>query len=98
MLSQWSFILELSPILRGMESEGKIQIVGCTYNLETGRVQFLSAKNFRLLRRRAQSSATSPGRVRARIYAHVIHFHALGERGGGVRVSRPTAPDGDIED
>jgi len=35
-------IRELSPILRDMESEGKIQIVGCIYNLETGRVQFLS--------------------------------------------------------
>jgi carbonic anhydrase len=34
-------IRELSPILRGMESEGKIGIVGCIYNLETGRVQFL---------------------------------------------------------
>lgn len=35
-------IRELSPILRGMESEGAIRIVGCIYNLETGRVQFLS--------------------------------------------------------
>jgi carbonic anhydrase len=34
-------IRELSPILRDMEREGKIQIVGCMYNLETGRVQFL---------------------------------------------------------
>lgn len=34
-------IRELSPILRGMESEGKIGIVGCIYNLETGRVRFL---------------------------------------------------------
>lgn len=34
-------IRELSPILRGMENEGKIQMVGCIYHLETGRVQFL---------------------------------------------------------
>jgi carbonic anhydrase len=34
-------IRELSPILRDLESAGKIQIVGCIYNLETGRVQFL---------------------------------------------------------
>jgi carbonic anhydrase len=33
---------ELSPILRGMESEGKIGIVGCIYSLETGRVRFLT--------------------------------------------------------
>ena len=37
-------IRELSPILRGMESEGKIQIVGCIYDLETGRVRFLHAE------------------------------------------------------
>src|SRR5262245_46201608 len=36
-------IRELSPILKGMESEGKIQIVGCMYDLETGRVRILSA-------------------------------------------------------
>lgn len=36
---------ELSPILRDMESEGKIRIVGCIYNLETGKVQFLSGAN-----------------------------------------------------
>ena len=36
-------IRELSPILRDMEKEGNIQIVGSAYNLETGRVQFLSA-------------------------------------------------------
>ena len=36
-----SRIRELSPILRGMESEGKIKIVGCIYDLETGRVRFL---------------------------------------------------------
>jgi carbonic anhydrase len=35
-------IRELSPILKDMETEGKIQIVGCIYNLETGRMQFLS--------------------------------------------------------
>jgi carbonic anhydrase len=34
-------IRELSPILKGMESEGQIHIVGCIYNLETGRVHFL---------------------------------------------------------
>ena len=34
-------VRELSPILRDLEHEGKIQIVGCIYNLETGRVQFL---------------------------------------------------------
>ena len=34
-------IRELSPILRDMESTGKIQIVGCIYDLETGRVRFL---------------------------------------------------------
>jgi carbonic anhydrase len=36
-------IRELSPILRDMESAGKIQIVGCIYDLETGRVRFLPA-------------------------------------------------------
>jgi len=36
-------IRELSPILKGMESEGKIEIVGCMYDLETGRVKILSA-------------------------------------------------------
>jgi len=34
-------IRELSPILKGMESEGKIQIVGCVYDLATGKVTFL---------------------------------------------------------
>jgi carbonic anhydrase len=34
-------IRELSPILRDLESAGKIQIVGCIYELETGRVRFL---------------------------------------------------------
>ena len=34
-------IRELSPILRELESAGKIQIVGSVYDLETGRVQFL---------------------------------------------------------
>jgi carbonic anhydrase len=33
-------VRELSPILRDMEHEGRIQIVGCIYNLETGRVTF----------------------------------------------------------
>ena len=37
-------IRELSPILRDMEREGKIQMVGCIYILETGRVQFLSER------------------------------------------------------
>jgi len=34
-------ILELSPVLRDLESAGKIQITGCIYDLKTGRVQFL---------------------------------------------------------
>jgi carbonic anhydrase len=34
-------IRELSPILRELESEGKIRIAGCIYDLDTGRVQFL---------------------------------------------------------
>ena len=34
-------IRELSPVLRGMEDEGKIGIVGSIYDLETGRVRFL---------------------------------------------------------
>lgn len=34
-------IRDLSPILRDMESEGQIQMVGCIYDLETGRVRFL---------------------------------------------------------
>lgn len=34
-------IREISPILSELEKEGKIQIVGCIYHLETGRVQFL---------------------------------------------------------
>ena len=34
-------IRELSPILKSMEKEGKIQIVGCMYDLETGRVEIL---------------------------------------------------------
>jgi carbonic anhydrase len=38
-------IRELSPILRDMERAGKIQIVGCIYDLETGRVRFLSASS-----------------------------------------------------
>jgi carbonic anhydrase len=36
-------IRELSPILKEMESQGQIQIVGSVYNLETGRVQFFPA-------------------------------------------------------
>ena len=35
-------IRELSPLLRGMESEGAINIFGCIYDLETGRVRFLN--------------------------------------------------------
>jgi len=34
-------IRELSPILRELERQGKIQIAGCSYDLETGRVHFL---------------------------------------------------------
>ena len=34
-------IRELSPILSDLERQGKIQITGCIYDLETGRVQFL---------------------------------------------------------
>lgn len=34
-------IRELSPILREMESAGKIQIAGCVYDLKSGRVKFL---------------------------------------------------------
>jgi carbonic anhydrase len=37
-------IRELSPILRDMERDGKIQIAGCIYDLETGRVNFLPAQ------------------------------------------------------
>jgi len=36
-------IRELSPILRQMEDEGKIQIAGSIYNLETGQVRFVEA-------------------------------------------------------
>jgi carbonic anhydrase len=32
----------LSPILRDLESGGKIQIAGCIYDLDTGRVRFLA--------------------------------------------------------
>jgi carbonic anhydrase len=35
-------IRELSPILRALEDEGKIKIVGCIYSLETGRVRWLA--------------------------------------------------------
>jgi len=38
-------IRELSPILREMESEGKIRMVGCIYHLETGHVEFLPTSN-----------------------------------------------------
>lgn len=38
-------IRELSPILRDLERAGKIQIVGCIYDLETGRVRFLPSAN-----------------------------------------------------
>jgi carbonic anhydrase len=34
-------IRELSPVLRDLESAGKIQILGCIYDLETARVRFL---------------------------------------------------------
>jgi len=34
-------IRELSPTLRDLERAGKIQMIGCIYNLQTGRVQFL---------------------------------------------------------
>jgi carbonic anhydrase len=34
-------IRDLSPILRDLESAGKIQMVGCIYDLQTGRVNFL---------------------------------------------------------
>ena len=34
-------IRELSPILRDLETQGKIQIAGCIYDLATGRVRFL---------------------------------------------------------
>jgi len=34
-------IRELSPILRDLENAGKIQIAGCIYNLDSGRVRFL---------------------------------------------------------
>jgi carbonic anhydrase len=34
-------IRELSPILRDLESAGKIQIAGCIYDLDTGTVRFL---------------------------------------------------------
>ncbi len=36
-------IRELSPTLRQMEDEGKIQIAGSIYNLETGQVRFIEA-------------------------------------------------------
>ncbi|HLH57275.1 MAG TPA: carbonic anhydrase family protein [Verrucomicrobiae bacterium] len=35
-------IRELSPILRELENAGKIQIAGCIYDLDTGRVRFLT--------------------------------------------------------
>jgi len=38
-------IRELSPILKSMESESQINIVGCIYDLETGRVRFLDIES-----------------------------------------------------
>ncbi len=35
-------ILETSPVLRDLEKAGKIKVAGCIYDLETGRVRFLS--------------------------------------------------------
>lgn len=35
-------IRELSPILREMENAGQIKLAGCIYDLETGRVRFLT--------------------------------------------------------
>src|ERR1700693_934530 len=35
-------IRELSPILRDLESTGKIQIAGCIYDLDTAKVRFLA--------------------------------------------------------
>jgi carbonic anhydrase len=35
-------IREMSPILRDLEKAGKIEIAGCIYDLETGRVRFLT--------------------------------------------------------
>ena len=35
-------IRELSPILRDLETTGKIQVVGSIYDLDTGRVRFLA--------------------------------------------------------
>jgi carbonic anhydrase len=34
-------IRELSPILSDMEKAGQIKVVGCVYELETGRARFL---------------------------------------------------------
>jgi carbonic anhydrase len=36
-------VRELSPILRGMETDGAISMVGCIYDLENGQVRFLDA-------------------------------------------------------
>jgi carbonic anhydrase len=33
-------VRELSPVLRDLENAGKIQIAGCVYDLDTGRVRF----------------------------------------------------------
>ena len=38
-------VRELSPILSELEKEGKIQMVGCMYHLDTGHVEFLSGTN-----------------------------------------------------
>ncbi len=37
-------IRDISPILSDMEKKGEIQIVGCIYDVATGRVRFLSAQ------------------------------------------------------
>src|SRR5258707_15075736 len=34
-------IRDLSPVLRDLETAGKIQVAGCIYDLGTGRVRFL---------------------------------------------------------
>jgi len=34
-------IRKRSPILKGMEKEGQIKIVGALYNMKTGKVEFL---------------------------------------------------------
>ena len=39
-----TLIRERSPVLRGLETEGKIRIVGSMYDLKTGRVSLLDEK------------------------------------------------------